>query len=95
MKKMIRIVVLQRGWVMVGEWNKVAEDECILTNAACIREWGTERGLGQLRSGPTEKTVLDFAGLCRYHPLTQVLAIDCDNEEAWTRALAESEARGK
>ncbi len=39
--------VLQRGWVMVGEFSKVGSD-CSLTNAAVIRYWGTTKGLGEI-----------------------------------------------
>ena len=57
----IRIVVLDRGFVFVarcpdptgcGLWLTV-------TDARCVRAWGTSNGLGELCSGPTSNTVLD------------------------------------
>lgn len=72
-----RIVILQRGWVMVGNWNQDGED-VVLTNARVIRVWGTTKGLGELAlSGPTSKTVLDDAGTARFHVLTVIAALDC------------------
>ena len=57
-----RIVVLDRGWVLVG----CCEDEgdiLRITKARCLRQWGTERGLGELVAGPLEKTIHDYMGI--------------------------------
>lgn len=73
-----QIVVLDRGWVFVGDFS--ADDKLIeLTNAQCVRRWGTSRGLGELAaSGPRKNTILDPAGTVRA-PLTSVVAtIECD-----------------
>jgi hypothetical protein len=57
-----QIVVLDRGFVYVGEVTKEA-DTVTITNARNIRRWGTTAGLGQLaESGPTSNTKLDPAG---------------------------------
>jgi hypothetical protein len=53
------ILVLWYGWVVVGEWDKKSKT---VKNASCIRRWGTTKGLGELRAGPTKDTVLDFLG---------------------------------
>ena len=69
-----QIVVLDRGWVLVG---KTAEDgdTLVITDARCIRYWGTTAGLGQLaESGPTDKTKLDPLGRV-VAPLRAVIAI--------------------
>ncbi|UOE43731.1 hypothetical protein [Agromyces larvae] len=81
-----QIVVLQRGWVVVGDV-KLGEslDELVIEDAAVIRRWGTTKGLGELVDGPTESTVLDKAGTVRVHPLAVVLSIDV-NEAKWTPA---------
>ena len=55
------IVVLDRGFVYVGK-TRVDGDFVEITNARCIRTWGTSKGLGELRDGPKESTKLDDAG---------------------------------
>ncbi len=82
----VRIVVAQRGWVFVGEWNTHG-DEVILQRAKSIRRWGTSQGLGQLINGPTDSTVLDPAGTVRLHRLGIVATYDC-NPEKWAAVLA-------
>jgi len=78
-----RIVILQRGWVMVGRWSQDGED-CVLTDAAVIRVWGTKRGLGEIaEGGPTSSTILDRAGTVRFHILAVVASIDCE-EAKWS-----------
>lgn len=70
-----RIVVLQRGWVVVGRWHRDGDDVTI-TDAQVIRRWGTSRGLGELVNGPTSSTTLDPGGTIRTHVLGVVLTID-------------------
>lgn len=83
----IKIVVLQRGWVLIG---KLEEDgsRCKLHNASVIRQWGTSKGLGELaQSGPLSSTKLDKCnGLVEFDILTMVLSISV-NEEIWERRL--------
>lgn len=82
----IRLVVLQRGWVMVGEFSRDG-DMCRLTRAACVRIWGTTRGLGQIASdGPTRKTKLDKCPDVQFHILTSIMTIQCDSEK-WKDVL--------
>ena len=51
----IKIVILQRGWVMVGNLERTGSD-CVLKNAAVVRVWGTKRGLGEIaQAGPTKE----------------------------------------
>lgn len=72
-----KIVVAQRGWVLVGDYSIEGDDEIVLTNASVIRIWGTTKGLGELAlSGPTSKTILDPAGTVRFHRLTVVLVLE-------------------
>lgn len=83
----IKIVILQRGWVMVGRLERKGS-ECKLHNAYVIRNWGTSRGLGEIaRSGPTPITKLDPChGVVEFDYLTVVAAISAD-ESNWDRAL--------
>lgn len=76
----VRIVILQRGWVMVGRYYQDGTD-VTLTNAHVIRRWGTSSGLGEIAAGgPTKDTVLDPAGVVRFHELVVIAALDCDAE---------------
>ncbi len=84
----ISIVVLQRGWVVVG-----VDAPGGISAGAVIRRWGTERGLGQLAvAGPLRETVLDLLPTgAQWHPLTEVLRIPC-REEAWETQAREWDA---
>ncbi len=57
----IRIVVLQRGWVVVGRYSEDG-DRVLVSDAHVIERWGTTQGLGELVNGPTTNTVLRKAG---------------------------------
>ena len=76
------IVILQRGWVFIGDLSKHG-DEFTLSDAQNIQRWGTTEGLGQLAlSGPTVNTELKPAGTVRFHELTVVARLDVD-ESKW------------
>jgi len=81
----VKIVVLQRGWVMVGRFERDGS-ECTLNNASVIRNWGTTKGLGEIAaSGPTTSTKLDPTnGEVNFDYLTVVATISC-NETAWAK----------
>lgn len=81
----VRIVILQRGWVVVGYWTQDGENVTI-TRAKVIRRWGTTAGLGELVDGPTDDTVLDPAGTVRAHILGVVATLDADTD-AWSEVL--------
>ena len=83
----LKIVVLQRGWVLVGELEKKGTD-CKLHGAAVVRVWGTTKGLGEIAvGGPTSSTKLDVCGgVVSFDWLTVVFTLDCD-AKAWTGKL--------
>ena len=81
----VRIVVLQRGWIVVGRWSQDG-DEVVVRDASVVRFWGTTRGLGELVAGPTKTTKLDPAGTVRANVAAVVLTIDVD-AEAWAEHL--------
>ena len=75
--KDIRIVVLQRGWVYVGEYSAIG-DEVMISNARCMRRWGTTGGLAQLATqGPTPATELEAPCEVRCHALAVISTIAC------------------
>jgi len=83
----IKIVVLQRGWVMIGILER-SGPECKLHSASVIRNWGTTKGLGELATeGKKKDTRLDkCGGVVEFDYLTVVCAISC-NEDLWKKDL--------
>jgi len=78
----IKIVVLQRGWVYIGRFERNGND-CKLHNASCIRTWGTTKGLPELVNGATSKTILDpCQGIVEFDWLTVVHTITV-NQSSW------------
>lgn len=82
----IKIVVLQRGWVMIGRWSQEG-DICSLDDAYVLRTWGTTKGLGELAlDGKQSSTQMDKAGHVEFHILTVVAIMNC-NESKWDKEL--------
>jgi hypothetical protein len=79
----IKIVVLQRGWVYIGRFERNGND-CKLHNASCIRTWGTTKGLAELVNGATSSTKLDKCeGVVEFDWLTTIHTITV-NQSKWT-----------
>lgn len=56
------LIVIHRGWVLMGDVEPT-DNKLLVTNAAVVRVWGTDAGLGQIAlHGPTSRTVLDPCG---------------------------------
>ena len=73
-----RIVVLQRGWVVVGDVRE-EDNHVYISNASVIRVWGTTKGLGEIASsGPTKDTKLDKCPDVKVHQLTVVMMMNVD-----------------
>ncbi len=76
------IVVLQRGWVVLGDLTKKGE-EYTLTNGFVIRRWGTKNGLGELAlNGKQTNTELETIPETKFHELTVIMMIKVD-ESKW------------
>ena len=76
-----RIVVLQAGWVFIGQYHAaVGTKPAHLTDANNIRVWGTTAGLGEIAiKGPTKDTVLDPVGIVLLDTPTSILfTIPCE-----------------
>lgn len=83
----VKIVILQRGWVFVGYYSQDGEHG-VLEKAMCIRIWGTTKGLGEIAAnGPTDSTKLDAHGTVRFHDLTTIAIISCE-EKKWISVLS-------
>ena len=74
-----QIVILQRGWIVVGDVEQVG-NKMVVNGASVIRRWGTTNGLGQLAlAGPTKETILDACGTVTAHELAVIATIDVMN----------------
>ena len=83
----IKIVILQRGWVVVGYYSQ-EDSRCTVEKASMVRVWGTSKGLGEIANGgPTSKTVLDPCPPISFHELTVIATIDCVDEKWNTKLL--------
>lgn len=80
-----RIVICHRRWVFVGMVSR-EDTELVIRRAKNIRRWGTKKGLGELRNGPKNETVLDEAGTVHLHPLQVIATIEVD-PKAWEKHL--------
>lgn len=80
-----RIVVVDRGFVFVGNVVDLGDHLRIL-RASCIRKWGTTRGLGELITGPTKNTVLDWCSEVDV-PARAVIFTLPVAEDAWSEIL--------
>lgn len=76
----IKIVILQRGWVMIGRWSQDGE-KCALDDAKVIEHWGTTKGLGELVNGPTKNTKLSPCGHVEFHILGVIATISVDDSK--------------
>lgn len=70
-----RIVVLTNAWVFIGNYHPAAGVKpAYLTDASCVRVWGTTAGLGEIAmKGPTPNTVLDPCGIVLLDSPTNIL----------------------
>lgn len=80
MSSLIKIVVLDRGFVYVGEV-ELSADWITLTRAHNIRRWGTTSGLGELVNGPLRETKLDKVGTLRAPHRSLISIIDVDDSK--------------
>lgn len=74
------IVVVEAGWVLIGEYVAAEGGKpAHMTDAAVIRRWGTTAGLGQIAlTGPTNETILDPCGMVVFdNPQAILFVIKC------------------
>jgi hypothetical protein len=75
------LVVADRGFVWVGE--AVTTDEWVeITNARCVRRWGTSEGLNELAAkGPLTNTRLDAPADLKVSRKALIAIIPCEAEK--------------
>lgn len=72
------IVVIDQGFVLMGEIEHEDATCLRLANADCIRVWGTSQGLGQIAlKGPTKDTTLDPVGVAEIYHHSLIMKIPC------------------
>jgi hypothetical protein len=71
------IIVGTNGFVWYAPKATEQDDYYTLTEARCIRQWGTDKGLAQLISGPTSATVLDAPSDVVLAKVAFLFAIPC------------------
>ena len=76
----IKIVVLDRGFVFVGNVS-FDGDFVVIQNARNIRHWGTTKGLGELVPGPLPGTKVDLVGIVKSPLRALILLIDIDQSK--------------
>lgn len=83
----IKIVILQRGWIMIGRFERNGSD-CKLHDSYTVRRWGTTKGLGELsEKGKLKDTILDKnCGVVEFDYLTVVALISC-KEDVWAKEI--------
>ena len=77
----IKIVVLDRGFVYVGHVS-FDGDFVVVHDARNIRCWGTTKGLGELVTGPLQKTIIDAVGVVKA-PLRALISIIDVDQSKW------------
>jgi hypothetical protein len=84
----LQIVVLQRGHVIIGRFHLDPESLMfVVFDSKTIRNWGTERGLGQLAlDGPTRSTILEDEICTAGHYLTVIKTLNV-NPDRWTKVF--------
>lgn len=76
----IQIVVLNRGWIVVGNVKETGS-KTIIQNASVIRNWGTKNGLGELAmKGKLPETKLDACPDITVETCNVVLVMNCEQK---------------
>ena len=75
---MKQILVLHRGWVIIGNVSKETQNEIEVQDCSVIRKWGTTKGLGEIAlNGITKETVLDPCGTVIAPLISVIMRIQC------------------
>lgn len=88
------LVIVASGWVFAGRLLDHNEQCVVLEDAAVVRYWGTDRGIGQLRAGPRPETRCDPVGepvLIRSNVLA-VIRVTSAGAPRWTEWAAQDYA---
>lgn len=67
-----QIIVADKGFVFVGDVEDHTDGSVTIRNCRNIRYWGTTKGLGELVTGPTSKTLADPYGTVKLTPILRI-----------------------
>ena len=81
----VQIVVADKGFVFVGLVMKNDNGSVTIARTMNLRKWGTTKGLGELKDGPTDQTIADPWGTVTTIP---IILVDC-TPGAWDDHLKE------
>lgn len=70
-----QIVVADKNFVFVGNVEDHADGTVTIRNCRNIRYWGTTKGLGELTTGPTAKTLSDPYGTVKLTPILRIAVV--------------------
>lgn len=70
-----QIVVADKGFVFVGDVEDHKDGSVTIRRCRNIRYWGTTKGLGELATGPTPKTIVDNFGTVRLTPILRIATV--------------------
>lgn len=77
----IQIVVLDRGWIVIGNVEE-KEGKTYIKNPSVIRKWGTSNGLGELAiKGKLPNTILDKCLDISVDTANIIFCMDCDKSK--------------
>ena len=80
----INIVILDRGWVLVGELSKKGS-VYHLKKGSVVRVWGTSKGIGEIaENGPTSHTILDSIPETIFSESSYIMFVKCE-DSAWKK----------
>ena len=68
----VQIIVADKGFVFVGVVVDHPNGWVTIGRCMNLRQWGTTLGLGELRNGPTSKTIADPWGTVTTEPIVRV-----------------------
>lgn len=70
-----QIIVADKGFVFVGDIEDHSDGQVTIRNCRNIRYWGTTKGLGELVTGPTSKTLVDAYGTVKLTPILRIAVV--------------------
>lgn len=73
--KDIRLVVLQRGLILIGHYSRQGMN-CFLKKSVLVKKWDFTSELGKLADGHVSGVVFEKVGDVEFHRLNEIMAIN-------------------